>query len=376
MSLKLGVVGCGNISEIYLQNLCSFADIEVAAVSDMDLERARARANEFHIPRALPVETLLAEPDIEVILNLTIPKAHFEVAMAALAAGKNVYNEKPLAVKQEDARKILDLAAERGLRVGCAPDTFLGAALQTSRQLIDAGAIGTPVGATAFMISHGHEDWHPDPAFYYQHGGGPMFDMGPYYLTALVILIGPVSRVTGSAQISFPERTVTSRPKFGSTIRVEVPTNIATVVDFANGAVGTMLMTFDVWLAGLPRMEIYGSEGTLRIPDPNNFGGSVELWRHDAREWRTMPLINNLTANYRGLGVADMARAIREGRPHRANGQLAYHVLEIMHAAHDASREERHIKLASNCERPSPIGADEFEFGGTLERQAGDALQS
>ena len=362
MSLKLGVIGCGNISEIYLQNLCSFGDVEVDAVSDMDLERARARAQQFQISRALPVEILLADPEIEAILNLTIPRAHFEVAMAALQAGKSVYNEKPLAIGLEEARKILECAAEKSLRVGCAPDTFLGAALQTCRHLIDTGAIGTPVGATAFMISHGHEDWHPDPGFYYQAGGGPMFDMGPYYLTALVALVGPIRRVTGSAQISFPERTVTSSPKFGSTIRVEVPTNIATVVDFANGAVGTMLMTFDVWRAGLPRMEIYGSEGSLRVPDPNNFGGAVELWRHDAREWRTMPLINDLTANLRGLGVADMARAMREGRSHRANGELAYHVLEVMHAAHDASREERHVKLVSTCERPSPLRAEEFEF--------------
>jgi predicted dehydrogenase len=192
-----------------------------------------------------------------------------------------------------------------------------------------------------------------------------MFDMGPYYLSALVSLIGPIRRVTGSAQISFLERTVTSPPKFGSTIRVEVPTNIASVVDFANGAVGTMLMTFDVWRAGLPHMEIYGSEGTLRIPDPNNFGGSVELWPRDAREWRTVPLINNLTQNMRGLGVADMARALREGRPHRANGELAYHVLEIMHAAHDASREERHIKLVSTCERPLPLRVEEFAFART-----------
>ena len=362
MRLKLGVVGCGNISEIYLKNLCGCGDVEVAAVSDTDPERARARAQQFQIPRALSVETLLAEPEIEIVVNLTIPKAHFEVAMAALEAGKHVYNEKPLTVGREEARKILELARAKALRVGCAPDTFLGAALQTSRHLLDSGAIGTPVGATAFMISHGHEDWHPDPAFYYQPGGGPMFDMGPYYLTALVTLLGPVRRVTGSAQISFYERTVTSAPKFGSTIRVEVPTNIATVIDFATGAIGTMLMTFDVWRASLPKMEIYGSEGTLRIPDPNYFGGAVELWRHDAREWRSMSLINNLTANLRGLGVADMARAIREGRFHRASGELAYHVLEIMHDAHDASRDERHIRVASTCERPAPIRADEFKF--------------
>ena len=368
MSLKVGVIGCGNISEIYLKNLGGFDDVEVAAVADSDPERARARAQQFGISGALTVETLLAEPDIEIVLNLTIPQAHFEIAMAVLEAGKNVYNEKPLAVAREDARKILNFATERALRVGCAPDTFLGAALQTSRQLIDAGAIGTPVGATAFMISHGHEDWHPDPAFYYQLGGGPMFDMGPYYLTALVTSIGPIRRVTGSAQISFRERTVTSPPKFGSTIRVEVPTHIATVLDFANGAVGTMLMTFDVWRAGLPQMEIYGSEGTLRLPDPNKFGGTVELWRHDAREWRTMPLINDLTANLRGLGIADMARAMRDGRPHRANGELAYHVVDTMHAALDASREERHITLSSTCDRPSPIGVGEFESIRTVDR--------
>ena len=362
MSVKLGVVGCGNISEIYLKNLRTSADIEVRAVSDMNIERARARAEQFGIPRALSVEELLAESEVELLLNLTIPQAHFEIAMAALEAGKSVYNEKPLAVRREDARKVLDLAGEKGLRVGCAPDTFLGAGLQTSRHLIDSGAIGVPVGATAFMISRGHEDWHPDPAFYYQTGGGPMFDMGPYYLTALVALIGPARRVTGSAQISFPERTVTSAPKFGSKIRVEVPTNIATVVDFAKGAVGTMIMSFDIWQAGLPRMEIYGSEGTLRVPDPNFFGGLVQLWRHDAREWRAMPLTNEFTENCRGLGVADLARAIRERRPHRANGELAYHVLEIMHAAHDASREGRHIELTSTCERPAPLRANEFKF--------------
>jgi predicted dehydrogenase len=371
MSVRLGVVGCGNISEIYLKNLCALDGLEVAAVSDMDMERARARAEQFHIPRVLSVDELLREPGVELVLNLTIPKAHYEIAIAALEAGKSVYNEKPLAVQKEEARRILDLAREKGLRVGCAPDTFLGAALQTCRGLIDSGAIGVPVGASAFMISRGHEDWHPDPAFYYQSGGGPMFDMGPYYLTALVSLIGPVRRVTGSAQISFAERIVTSLPKFGSKILVEVPTNIATVADFVNGAVATMIMSFDIWKAGLPRMEIYGSEGTLRIPDPNGFGGVVQLWRHDAQEWRAMPLANEYTENCRGLGVADLARAIRDGCSHRANGDLAYHVLEIMHAAHDASREERHIELTSTCERPAPVQAGEFNFRRTREDQAG-----
>src|SRR5262245_27450710 len=220
MRARLGVVGCGNISEIYLKNLCGSADVEVAAVSDKDLDRARARAEQFGIPQALSVEELLGDSKIELVLNLTIPQSHFDIAAATLQADKCVYNEKPLAVRREDARELLDLARTKGLRVGCAPDTFLGAGLQTSRHLIDSGAIGMPVGATAFMISRGHEDWHPDPAFYYQAGGGPMFDMGPYYLTALVSLIGPVRRVTGSAQTSFAERTVTSAPKFGSKIQV------------------------------------------------------------------------------------------------------------------------------------------------------------
>jgi predicted dehydrogenase len=362
MSVKLGVIGCGHISEIYLKNLRLLAGVDVVAVSDVDVQRAQARADAYDISKVLSVQELLAEPEIEIVLNLTIPKAHAEVALAVLEARKSVYNEKPLAIRREDARRMLDLARERGLRVGCAPDTFLGAGLQTCRQLIDKGAIGTPVAATAFMVCRGHENWHPEPAFYYQVGGGPMFDMGPYYLTALVMLIGPARRVTGSAQISFSERTITSKPKFGTKVSVEVPTHVATVADFASGAVGTMIMSFDLWEANLPRIEIYGSEGTLGVPDPNGFEGPVRLWRHDARQWREMPLTGEFAENWRGLGAADMARALREGRPHRANGELAYHVLEIMHAVHDASREGRHIELTSTCERPAPIRAGEFKM--------------
>jgi predicted dehydrogenase len=363
MSVRIGVIGCGYISEIYLKNIRLLAGIEVAAVSDVDMHRAQARADAFDIPKALPSEELLAAPEIEIVLNLTIPKAHAGVAMAALEAGKSVYNEKPLAIEREDARKMLELARKKRLRIGCAPDTFLGAGLQTCRQLIDAGAIGVPIGATAFMTCRGHENWHPDPAFYYQLGGGPMFDMGPYYLTALVALIGPVRRVTGSARISFSERTITSAPKFGSKISVEVPTNIATVADFANGAVGTVIMSFDVWKAELPRIEIYGSEGTLSVPDPNGFEGPVRMWHDNGPEWREMPLANEFIENWRGLGVADLALALRDQRQHRANGDLAYHVLDIMHAVHDASREGRHIELTSTCERPAPIQAGEFKVG-------------
>ena len=361
MSVKLGIIGCGSVSDIYLRNLSRLAGIEVAAVSDIDPERARARAQQFQIPRALSVDALLAQGDIEIIVNLTIPKAHAEIAAAALNAGKHVYNEKPLAIDRAEAREVLELAAAKGLRVGCAPDTFLGAALQTCRQLIDGGAIGEPVGAVAFMTCHGHENWHPDPHFYYQRGGGPMFDMGPYYLTALVALIGPVRRVTGSARVTFPERIVSTPQRFGSKIVVEVPTNIATVTDFANGAIATIIMSFDVWRSSLPHIEIYGSEGTLSIPDPNKFEGPVRLCHHQAQEWREIPLVSQFVENWRGLGVADMTHALRTASPHRASGTLAFHVLDIMHAAHEAPAEGRHVDLSTSCERPEPLHASVIE---------------
>jgi predicted dehydrogenase len=360
MAVKVGLVGCGNISGIYLKNARLLNDIEIVAVSDIDLLRAQAKADEYEIPRVLSVPELLADPEIEIVLNLTIPRAHADVALAALESGKSVYNEKPLAIRREDGQKMLELARDRGLRVGCAPDTFLGAGLQTCRQLIDEGAIGTPIGATAFMVGHGHESWHPDPEFYYQVGGGPMFDMGPYYLTALVALIGPVRRVTGSARISFPQRTITSQPRYGASITVEVPTHISSTLDFANGAVGTMVMSFDVWAANVPRLEIYGSEGSLSLPDPNTFGGVIGLWQQDKREWSEVSHTHEFAENWRGLGVADMAQAMRSGRPHRASGELAYHILDIMHAVHDASREGRHIELSSTCERPAPMRVGEL----------------
>lgn len=353
--VKVGIIGCGNISAIYLKNCRNFEMLEVAACADLVLERAEEKAAAFGVPKAYTVDQLLADPEIELVVNLTIPKAHADVALAALEAGKSVYNEKPLAVEREEGRRLLSEAERRGLWIGGAPDTFLGGALQTCRKLIDDGEIGEPVAATAFMMSHGHEHWHPDPVFYYQPGGGPMFDMGPYYLTALVSLIGPVRRVTGSARITFPERTITSKPKYGQTIEVKVPTHIAGVLDFACGAVGTIVTSFDVWAAEVPRIEIYGTLGSLSVPDPNHFGGTVKLRRAGDDAWREVPLTHGYTENSRGLGVADMAYAMRFGRPHRANGRLAYHVLDIMHAIHDASREERHVRLESDCERPDPL---------------------
>jgi predicted dehydrogenase len=351
--VKVGLIGCGNIAPQYVWGCRGFEVLDVVACADRVPEAAATLA-EAHGLRALTVDALLAEPEIEIVVNLTVPAAHAEVSLAIIAAGKHVYSEKPLAVSLADGQRILEAAEARGVRVGCAPDTFLGGGLQTCRQLIDAGAIGEPVGATAFVTSRGPESWHPNPAFFYAPGAGPMFDMGPYYLTALVHLLGPIARVTGSARASFPERVATSEARRGERIPVETPTLYAGVLDFAAGPVGTLLITFDVWAADLPRIEIYGSEGTLSAPDPNHFGGPVRLFRGAAGAWEEMPLTFPADVG-RGIGVADLAYALREGRPQRADGALAYHVLEAMHAFERASDAGRHQALASAPARPAPL---------------------
>ncbi len=354
-AVKVGLIGCGTISKIYLENARRLPIIDIVACADLLVERAQARAAEFGVPRALTVDELLGDPEIELVINLTIPKAHAEIALGALESGKSVYNEKPLAVKREDGQRLLDAASERSRRVGCAPDTFLGGGLQTCRKLIDDGVIGEPVAATAFMLSHGHESWHPDPDFYYQPGAGPLFDMGPYYLTALVALLGPIRRVTGSARVTFPERLITSAPKQGERITVNTPTHVAGILDFTSGAVGTIVTTFDVWPTDVPRIEIYGTEASLSVPDPNTFGGPIRLRKPRSKEWVDVPLSHGWIDNSRGIGLADMARGIRLGGSHRANGQLAFHVLDAMESILESSRIERHVTLTSTCERPDPI---------------------
>ena len=347
---QVGIIGCGNICDQYFKSCAGFADIEIVACADLMSERAEAKAAQYGV-RALSVDELLSDPDISIVLNLTIPQAHAEVDLAALAAGKHVYSEKPLALSADDGRRILAAASERGLRVGCAPDTFLGGGLQTSRKLIDDGWIGRPVAATAFMAGHGHESWHPDPAFYYKAGGGPMLDMGPYYITALIHLLGPVTRVTGSSKITFPRRVITSKPKYGEVIDVDVTTHLASALDFANGVVATVMMSFDVWAHNLPRIEIYGSEGSLVVPDPNRFGGPVLLRRAGAEAWSEIPLSHSAEVG-RGIGVADIANAIRNGRAHRASGELAMHALEVMLAVDEASACGRHVAIESSVARP------------------------
>lgn len=353
-STKIGIIGCGNISPVYFQAAKRMNALELVGCADMLFERAQARAQEYGT-QAFTVDQMLAHPEVGIIINLTIPKAHGEIGLRAVNAGKSVYNEKPLALSRDEAREMLAVAAKNGVRVGGAPDTFMGAGIQTCRKLIDDGAIGEPIAATAFMMGHGHESWHPDPDFYYQPGGGPMFDMGPYYLTALAALIGPVKRVSGSTRITFPERTITSKPKAGQKITVRVPTHVVGVMDFANGAIGTIITSFDVWKHSMPRIEIYGTEGSLLVPDPNSFGGPVMLAKAGEKEWTDIPLAHSYADQSRGLGVADMVSAIRAGRAHRASGELAYHVLDTMHAIHDASDAGAHVTLQSTLTRPAPL---------------------
>ncbi len=354
----VGIIGCGNISEIYCKNLQTFEHLNLVACADLDEPRAVARAAQFNIA-ARSVDELLASDDIELVVNLTIPDAHAAVSRAILKAGKHAYSEKPLATKRGDAKKILKTAKKRHLRVGGAPDTFLGGSWQTIRKLIDEGAIGEPVAATAFMMGHGPEKWHPNPDFFYQPGAGPLFDMGPYYLTALINLFGSVKRVTSLARVSFPERFTAE----GRAIPVNTPTHVAGTLEFANGALATLITSFDVWHSQLPRIEIYGSAGSLLAPDPNWFGGEVFVRGENDAEWRAIPIEFPHTENMRGLGVADMARAIRAKEPHRCSGEMTYHVVDVMRALLKAAEEGRQVKLKSACERPAPFVFDAEERG-------------
>ncbi len=371
----VGVIGCGNISDAYFNGAKTSRLIRIKACADLRLEAAQAKAA-AHGLQAMTVEQLLADPEIEIVINLTVPNAHAPVSQQILAAGKHVYLEKPLASDFNDAKAMLAAAAAKGLRVGCAPDTFFGGGHQACRAAIDAGRIGTPIGGSVAVMSHGMEAWHPNPEFFFKRGGGPMHDMGPYYVTQLVNLLGPVARVTAVATIGNATRTVTSEPLKGQVIGVEVPTHVNGTLQFANGANVTMTASWDVW--GPPRMQldIYGTAGTLQGVNPNFFGGEPQVCGADG-QWQPLDLsphpfsANNGTtkagapiANYRIVGVLDMAMAIRQQRPHRASGELALHVLEVLDAFERSSVEGRHITIATPCERPAavPLGADESVF--------------
>jgi predicted dehydrogenase len=362
--VRIGVIGCGAISGAYLGMAKHFPVVEVAACADLDLERARAKAREFGIAKACGADELLKDPSIELVLNLTVPKAHVPVSLAALEAGKHTYAEKPLGIDRDEGRKVIELAKSRGLQVGCAPDTFMGAGIQTARKLIDDGAIGRPVAFTAFMMGRGHESWHPSPEFYYEVGGGPMFDMGPYYLTALLQMLGPVKRLTGSATIAIAERTITSKPKFGQKIHVQTPDHICGTMEFENGCTGVIIQTFATLHAQYDQKQpitIYGSDGTLKVPDPNTFDGPVSLAMASDQEFRVIPPMFR-TGYGRSIGLADMAYAIRSGRPFRANGDQAFLILDLMAGFLDSARTGQAHTPTIGYHRPAPMRAD-LPFG-------------
>lgn len=378
--VKVGIIGCGVICQTYMRNLSGFFDmLEVEAVADIITEKAKDIADKFGLKKACTVDELLADKGIQLVANLTVPQAHKEINMRALAAGKHVYCEKPLALSIEDAKEQIDFAKGKGLLLGSAPDTFLGAGLQTCRKIIDDGWIGTPIGATANLVGHGHETWHPAPEFYYKAGGGPMLDMGPYYITALVSLLGPVQRVSCFAKKTFDKRIITSKAQKGKEIDVDVLTHYAGLMELQNGVIANINMSFDVWLSNLPCIEIFGTEGTLLVPDPNMFGGPVRVLRgnsmvdsvegmdvdqavekiHSAEMFeffKEMPLAyNNPTENMRGLGLLDMAYSIVEGREHRTNPDLVYHVMEVLFSFDKAALGGETCRIRSRCKRPEPI---------------------
>jgi predicted dehydrogenase len=357
-ALRIGLVGAGQISRAYLGTLRRLSNVGVVAACDLDEARARAAAAATPGARALAVPELLAADDVDLVLNLTIPAAHAEVAHAAITAGKHVYGEKPLTVTTSQAREVLAAAARAGVRVGCAPDTVLGTGLQTARACLDADEVGTPIAATAFMVTPGHERWHPAPEFYYLPGGGPLFDMGPYYLTALVTLLGPVRRVTGLAATPRATRTIGSGPRVGTEIDVAVATHVTGVLEHANGALSTLVMSFDVWAGRLPHIEVYGTAGSLSVPDPNRFGGTVQIFRAGAEDWMPVAEAGGYRGAARGYGVSDLASALTAGTAHRANGQIAYHVLDVMEGLLAAADSGHAVDITSSCDRPPAVPLD------------------
>lgn len=384
---RAAMIGVGAISGIYLQNITNvFREVDLVGVCDLIPERAQRGAAyvKEEIGKGAQVREpkiykdmyeAFNDPEVEVILNLTRPYEHFEVTKQALLHGKHVYSEKPLGVDMEEAAELISLAEERGLRLGGAPDTFMGAGIQTARRLIDDGYIGDVIGASCAMVCRGHETWHPDPEFYYKRGGGPMLDMGPYYVTALVQLMGEAKGLVGMTRRTFKERLITSEPHRGETIGVDVDTWLSGNIEFKSGAIAQVFTTFDVHYTVQPRFEVYGTKGSMMVPDPNTFGGPVLLLRPedfaaapktdpglDRRGvpdfyagWKEMPLLYDYPENSRGLGLADMCRAIRTGRDHRANYQQQRHVLEIMTAFSKSGESRAYVPMTTKYTRTPPM---------------------
>ena len=347
--MNIGLVGCGNISDIYLRNLTTvFKNTTIYACADLEEEKAKKAVEQYQIPHIMTLDEMLICQEIDTILNLTTPQGHYTICKQALLAGKNVHVEKPLALTYEQGKELVEIAQEKGLYIGCAPDTFMGAGIQTCIQLINDGAIGRPVAGTAFMMCHGHEGWHPSPEFYYDIGGGPLFDMGPYYITALVRMLGRAESVFAYGSKAYEERTITSKEKYGQKIPVKVDTHNAGLIQFENGAIISLVTSFDVWHHSMPNIEIYGTLGSLKVPDPNGFGGPVLLATPENREYREVPLITSYAENSRGIGLSEMALAKDEKRMNNASGQLGLHVLEIMEGFVKSAKEGRKIILESS----------------------------
>lgn len=362
--LRIGLIGCGNISTSYLARAKNFGAVSFRAVADINPATAQARGEEFGV-EAMSVDALLAHPEVDLVLNLTIPAAHFEISSRALEAGKHVYSEKPYVLTVEEGQALAKLAAEKGLRIGSAPDTVLGSSHQLARKLIDDGAVGRITSGTCAVMSPGMESWHPNPDFFFLKGGGPILDLGPYYIANLVQLIGPVARVSALTSTPSKTRTIGNGARMGETVPVETPTTIHALLEFRSGAVVTLMASWDVWQSDIAPMALYGTEGTIHIPDPNFFDGEVRITKRDeAAElpaWdhplgppnREIP--EGMVADYRSAGLADMAQAIVEGRPHRCNDAYALHVVEVMTAILRAGEEGRYVEIETDCERPAPL---------------------
>lgn len=357
--VNLGIIGCGKISQAYFDGAKTFEILKVVGCADLNPEAAKAQA-EANGCEAMSVDELLAHPEIELVINLTIPSAHFEVSEKILNAGKHCYNEKPFTVELEESEELLKLAKEKGLLVGSAPDTFLGGGIQTCRQIVDSGDLGRIVSGTAFMMGRGPESWHPNPGFYYLKGGGPVLDMAPYYLTALVNLIGPIAQVRAHTSKAFETRTATCKERNGEELPVEVSTHCSAILEFVSGATITAVFSFDVPKHDHSPIELYGTKGSLKVPDPNTFGGPIHRYLIDSesKEWEKVDLTFGYDSNMRSIGAADMAYAIRTGRPYRANGDVATHVLEVMHAFEKSSDSNQAVEISSRPEKPKalPVG--------------------
>jgi len=383
--MNVGVVGCGAISDIYISNGMKFEGYDIVSCSDIIPELAAEKAEKYGIPKAYSYTEMLADKDIDIVLNLTVHAAHYPLSMDALRAGKHIYNEKPLAAAFAEGAEIMRLAGEKNLYVGCAPDTILGGRTQTIRKLIDDGRIGFPIGAVAYMTCHGHECWHANPFFIYEPGGGPIFDMGPYYLTTLAYLLGPVKSLSGMVSTPFKERLITAPHLYGQKIKVEVPTHINAMLEYENGTIANIIFTYDVWDSHLPRVEIFGSEGTVSMCDadplagPDIFGGEI-LYRHmddsdwtgppdriprkEPSEWEKIDMAFPYTENSRGVGLAEMAYAIQNDIPNRASGEMALHVLEIAHGVHESARTGERYRMTKTFKKPPVLPGDITEFSG------------